>query len=202
MSPRTRALLLRQLHHWHWMSSALALACMLLFSITGITLNHAADIEARPERRSGEFLLPDPARPLLDTLEAGTPLPAALVAAIDEGAQLDVKGVIPELSEREAYIALPRPGGDAWLSIDRRTGEVIYEETDRGLIALLNDLHKGRDSGVAWRWLIDIFAAICIIFCLTGLALLWLHARRRPSTWPITGLGLILPLLLVLFLVP
>ncbi|RYZ79696.1 MAG: hypothetical protein EOO68_38485, partial [Moraxellaceae bacterium] len=31
---------------WHWMSSAICFACMLLFSVTGITLNHAADIES------------------------------------------------------------------------------------------------------------------------------------------------------------
>ena len=36
------------LRQWHWLSSALCLAGMLLFAITGITLNHAAQIEAKP----------------------------------------------------------------------------------------------------------------------------------------------------------
>lgn len=34
------------LRQWHWVSSALCLAGMLLFAVTGITLNHATDIEA------------------------------------------------------------------------------------------------------------------------------------------------------------
>src|SRR5438067_8453590 len=46
-SPR-RALWLRKLHQWHWISSALCLMAMLLFSITGFTLNHASQIETKP----------------------------------------------------------------------------------------------------------------------------------------------------------
>ena len=52
-----------------------------------------------------------------------------------------------EWSGREIYVALPQPGGDAWLSIDLATGEVQYERTDRGWISYLNDLHKGRNTG-------------------------------------------------------
>jgi uncharacterized protein len=40
---------LRTLHQWHWISSALCLLGMLLFSVTGITLNHASQIEAQPQ---------------------------------------------------------------------------------------------------------------------------------------------------------
>jgi uncharacterized protein len=39
---------LQQLHQWRWISSAACLVGMLLFSITGITLNHASQIEAVP----------------------------------------------------------------------------------------------------------------------------------------------------------
>ncbi len=45
--------------------------------------------------------------------------------------------------------ALPRPGGDAWLSVERDSGAISYEITDRGWIAYLNDLHKGRKPGTA-----------------------------------------------------
>ena len=39
---------LRTLHQWHWISAAVCLIGMLLFAVTGITLNHAAQIEAKP----------------------------------------------------------------------------------------------------------------------------------------------------------
>ena len=43
-----RAFWLKQLHTWHWVSAAICLVGMLLFAITGITLNNATHIEASP----------------------------------------------------------------------------------------------------------------------------------------------------------
>ena len=96
---------------------------------------------------------------------------------------------------------LPRPGGDAWLRIDLADGGAEYESTDRGWISYLNDLHKGRNAGPAWSWFIDIFAGACLVFCVTGFFILQMHAGRRPMTWPMVGLGLLVPCLLALLLV-
>ena len=105
-----------------------------------------------------------------------------------------------EWSDAEVYVGLPRPGGDAWLSIDRETGVVIYETTDRGAVSWLNDLHKGRNTGPVWFWFLDIFAGAAILFCLTGLVLLSMHAPRRPPTWFIVGAGLLVPAIIAVFL--
>jgi hypothetical protein len=40
--PRRRAFWLKHLYRWHWISSAACLIGMLLFTVTGLTLNHAA----------------------------------------------------------------------------------------------------------------------------------------------------------------
>ena len=197
-----RSFWLKQLHTWHWVSSAICLVGMLLFAITGITLNHAGAIEADPvvsERAA--TLLP----PLLATLNATTDAKAVVPPVVRDwiAAELsvDLGGKPGEWSEDEVYVGLPRPGGDAWLSIDRGSGAVAYELTSRGWISYLNDLHKGRNAGEAWRWFIDVFAVACLAFCLTGLILLQLHARHRPMTWPTVGLGLVVPVLIaVLFI--
>ena len=106
-----------------------------------------------------------------------------------------------EWSEDEVYLSLPGPGSDAWLSIDKATGAVEYEHTDRGWVSYLNDLHKGRNTGPAWRWFIDLFAVACLVFCITGLLLLQLHAGQRRLTWPMVGFGLLLPVLIALLLI-
>ena len=36
------------MRQWHWISAAVCLIGMLLFAITGITLNHASQIESKP----------------------------------------------------------------------------------------------------------------------------------------------------------
>ncbi|MFH5806771.1 PepSY-associated TM helix domain-containing protein [Alienimonas sp. DA493] len=194
---------MRTMLQWHWTSSAVCLVGMLLFAGTGITLNHAGQIPAEPEITTAEAVLPSELLAELAEVDADgdAPLPPATAAWLSERFGKPI-GVRPaEWSEDEAYLSMPGPGSDAWLAIDRVSGDVEFEATDRGWIAYFNDLHKGRHTGAAWRWFIDVFSAATFVFCLTGLYLLWFHARRRPSTWPLVGLGLIGPLLLALLFV-
>nr|WP_206861394.1 PepSY-associated TM helix domain-containing protein [Lysobacter changpingensis] len=197
-----RGFWLRTLHSWHWISSAICLVGMLLFAITGITLNHSAAIEAQPETLTRKVEMPASVLRALGTREDGNaPLPATVSDWLGDVLPVSIGTQEAEWSEDEVYLALPRPGGDAWLSIDRASGAVEYERTTRGAIAYLNDLHKGRNAGAAWRWFIDVFALACLVFCITGLFLLQMHARQRRMTWPYVALGLALPLLLALLFI-
>jgi len=200
--PQRRAFWLKTLHQWHWISSALCLIGLLLFAATGITLNHAADIEAKPRVSKRQTVLPESLRPLLVTPAAkDAPLPGAVAGWLADNLKVSAAGRAGEWSPDEVYVALPRPGGDAWLSIDIISGEVSYEKTDRGWISYFNDLHKGRNTGSAWSWFIDVFAVACFVFAVTGLFLLQLHGGSRPATWPVVALGVLLPLLLVLLFI-
>lgn len=201
--PRRKTFWLKQLHTWHWISSAVSLVGLLLFAITGFTLNHAADIEAKPAVTSKAAALPAPLRPLVapdNRPDAKKPLPPQVVGWVEAHFPARAGGEA-EWSADEIYLALPRPGGDGWVSIDRASGEVTSEFTDRGWVSYLNDLHKGRNSGTAWKWFIDIFAFACLVFALTGLVLLQLHAAKRPITWPLVALGLAIPAGLAIFFI-
>ncbi|MCH2338754.1 PepSY-associated TM helix domain-containing protein [Pseudomonas sp. NPDC047963] len=189
------------LRQWHWISSALCLVGMLLFAITGITLNHAAQIEARSVTTERQATLPQMLQQALLTHPPATGVPDTLRQWLEDELNIDLTERDAEWSDGELYIALPRPGGDAWLSLTLDSGELLYESTDRGWISYLNDLHKGRNTGAAWSWFIDIFAAVCVLFSLTGLLLLQRHAAGRPTTWPLIGLGLVIPVLLALLVI-
>ncbi|RZI61638.1 MAG: hypothetical protein EOP37_07845 [Rubrivivax sp.] len=197
---------LKQLHQWHWISSAICLIGMILFAVTGITLNHAADIESKPAIVSKTARLPGelaaPLKPAsADESDSKAPVPAPVRAWLTKELGRAIDGREAEWNRDEIYLALPRPGGDAWIRIARDSGEVEFEDTDRGWISYLNDLHKGRHAGVAWSWFIDIFAVACLLFSITGLLILKFHAVSRPSTWPLVGLGLVIPALLALLLI-
>ena len=193
---------LRVLHKWHWISSAICLVAMLLFAVTGITLNHATALETRPVVTKHTLQIPAPVLRGLGTREDGNaPLPPRVADWLRERLPVSIGAQPAEWSADEVYLSLPRPGGDAWLSIDRETGAVEFEGTSRGALAYLNDLHKGRNTGAAWNWFIDLVAIACLVFCVTGLFLLQLHARERRSTWPLVALGLVVPVLLALIFI-
>jgi hypothetical protein len=194
---------LKQLHTWHWMSSAISLIGLLLFAITGFTLNHAADIEAAPKSVERATQLPAPLLAQVkpdDKPDSKKPFPAPVAKFIESELPIQADGVA-EWSADEIYLAKPRPGGDGWISIDRETGAVTSESSSRGWVAYLNDLHKGRNAGTVWKWFLDIFVLACVIFSLTGLVLLWMHSKHRKSTWPIVAMGLVIPALIAIFLI-
>lgn len=198
-----RSFWLKQLHQWHWISAAISLVGLILFAVTGITLNHASAIKLEPVVVEKTATLPAPLVERLAALPAETtdPVPAAVARWADAEFGASIGGRATETNDTEVYIDLRGPGSGAWLSIDRASGEATYERTDNGWIAYLNDLHKGRDTGLAWRLFIDVFAVACAVFAFTGLALLWLHSRGRPSTWPIVALGVVIPVILALLFI-
>ncbi len=184
----------------------MCLVGMVLFSITGFTLNHASLIGAKPEVTTRTAELPEP---LLAQLRQGwerdgdeaAAVPALVAAWLGENLSVRVDGRQTEWSDDEIYVSLPRPGGDAWLTVDLQDGAVTHELTDRGWLSYFNDLHKGRNTGSAWSLFIDVFAFAALVFAVTGLLLLKMHASNRPGTWPMVGLGLVLPLLLAILFV-
>ena len=198
-----RAQWMRQLRQWHWISGALSLVAMLLFAITGITLNHSSAIEAKPRTTTQNAALDAAAIAALAAAPktARAQIPASVAEAVAAKLGVDIAGRDAEWSETEAYISLPRPGGDAWVSIDRASGDMTYEVTDRGWISYLNDLHKGRHTGPAWSLFIDVFAMASVVFCMTGLLLLQMYAKSRSMTWPLVGFGFALPVLLAILFI-
>jgi uncharacterized protein len=195
---------LKQFYAWHWISSAACLVGILLFAVTGVTLNHAGAIPARETVTKAAGRLPPGIR---ERLAASIPpggkgaVPRELAEWAATALSLGIAGRDAEWNGAEIYVSLPRPGGDAWLTADLETGEVNYERTDRGWIAYLNDLHKGRHTGVAWKWFLDVFAVACVVFSVTGLLLLQWHAGNRPWTWPLVALGLVVPALLAILFI-
>jgi len=191
----------RQLRQWHWISSAVCLVLMLMFAITGVTLNHADLFEEGGQSVVREVALPDELHERLSRIAQGATVPDALVDEIRRLTQADLSKRKVDNQYGEMVFDLAGPGRDRVLTIDLNAQSMTYEVTDRGTVAMFNDLHKGRHSGSAWKFLIDLSAAFFVIFALTGFGLLALHARGRVSTWPLTGLGLVVPVAVFLLLV-
>jgi len=81
------------------------------------------------------------------------------------------------------------PGYTADTFIDRDTGKYDLTETRMGWGAIINDLHKGRDTGWGWKVLIDASAILMTLVSVSGLALIFFLARRRVSGLAWLGAG-------------
>lgn len=190
----------RTTHLLHWISAAVCFTALALFTITGITLNHAGSIGGQPVIETHAALVPASLRATLAAhAAADSPLPVALRRWIETELDVPVDDATVEWSDAEIYLSAPGPGRDAWVSIDRASGAARSESTDRGWVAYFNDLHKGRNTGLAWRVFIDVVAGAVLFFALTGLLLLQIQARQRPSTWPLVIGGTVFALGLMYF---
>jgi hypothetical protein len=56
----------------------------------------------------------------------------------------------------------------------------------------MNDLHKGRDTGTAWSWVIDVSAIFLVLISLSGLILLLFIKKKRISGIILAIIGLFL----------
>ncbi len=188
----------RTMHLWHWISAAVCFAALILFTVTGITLNHASAFSASPRVESRQATLPEQQSALITGETAPAALPEPLEDWLEKEFGIDLANASVEWSDEELYLSAPGPGRDAWISIDRATGEVKSETTDRGWLAYFNDLHKGRNTGLVWTIFIDVVAAAVLFFAITGMVLLWIQARQRKSTWPLItgGVGLVVALMI------
>ena len=95
-----------------------------------------------------------------------------------------IRGALADfrVDDGECVVSFKGPGYAADAFIDRESGHYRLTETYHGFIAVINDLHKGRDTGPVWSVVIDVSAVLMTFISLTGLVLLfYLKLRRIPG---------------------
>jgi len=170
---RHAASLLRGLHI---QLSMVSFAILLFFAVTGLTLNHA-DWFTAGHAVSRHF------QGALDAKWVKPPDTAVAKLEVVEYLRRvhGVKGAVSDflIDESQCTVSFKGPGYAADIFVDRATGKYELTENRLGLVAILNDLHKGRDSGRSWSWLIDASAILMTVVSLSGFALIFFFRRRR-----------------------
>jgi len=173
----------RRFAHWaRWLHTYLSMcsfAILLFFAITGFTLNHAEwfDTAQRTSRVQGTV---QPS--LLHTADLKKVDQAGLVDALRRahGIPSAANGEF-QVDDTTCSISFKGPGYEADAIIDRETGKYDLTVSRFGLVAILNDLHKGRDAGHIWSEVIDFSALFMTFVALTGLTLIFYLTKRRGS---------------------
>jgi hypothetical protein len=173
---KTRSIKLAALARWlHLYLSLFGFATILFFAVTGLTLNHAAWFESGGEREREQQL--EVPRDLLDPPEE-----AALAGWLHTNA--GVHGEVYDFSADEEHVSivLKGPGYAVDAEVDVARASVSVRERQLNSWAILDDLHKGRDSGAVWSWVIDVSAVLMALSAATGLwLLLYIQRRRNPG---------------------
>ena len=180
----------------HIYSSMFGLVAILFFSVTGITLNHPSwTFGSKTTEETAKGVMPK------EWLGSADKEPAKLEIVEHLRREHKVRGLVDDFTvdESECSITLKGPAYSADVFLDRESGK--YEVTQRfaGATAFFNDLHKGRDSGKAWAWVIDLSAGLLIIVSITGIALL-LYIKRRRRNGLLSTLGGFVVLLVILWI--
>jgi uncharacterized protein len=170
-----------QIYKWarwlHVYISTGTLLLVLFFSLTGITLNHPDWMfGTEPVRTTVEGALPE-------SWKTGDTVNWLEVAEYLRNEQ-SVHGEVSDYrnDDTEAQISFNAPGYSADAFINMEDGSFSLSTDSQGWVAVMNDLHRGRDSGTIWKWIVDLSGAFLILVSVTGLALLlFLKKIRTPG---------------------
>ena len=153
----------------HVYVSMALLTLLLFFSVTGITLNHPEWFsEHQAEIKEVELAVD---LKLINNPPLSLDQIAEVAAVVEQELALSLASAVIESTNDELFFSIKRAGENTAITLDLASGELFFERTDYGLWALLNDLHKGRNTSDFWGWIIDITSVLCIVFAISGFIL-------------------------------
>ncbi|MCU1365038.1 MAG: peptidase [Ilumatobacteraceae bacterium] len=176
----------------HVYTSMISLLVVLFFGVTGITLNH-------PNWTFGDGPT--------TTVHTGT-LPAGwerdgtvdfLNVSEYVRNNFDVKGAVGDYSATttDGLISFKAPGYAADLTFKVPSGVFTLTVQEQGFVAVINDIHKGRDTDSSWAWVIDVSGGFLVVVALSGLGIQIFQKKRRRSALLVGGGATLVTLLLI-----
>lgn len=173
----------------HIYLSMISFIIVLFFSVTGLTLNHADFFQKNTSITQHKGTLEPSWVNATDTLKI-----KKLEIVEHFRNNYKVKGAVADFSiyDSEISVTFKAPGYAADVFINRSDASYSLMETNQGLMGFFNDLHKGRDTGKAWLWVIDISAILMTIISLSGLILLLYIKKKRLAGIVLLFTGLVI----------
>jgi len=169
----------RKLHNYAAISLLLLLS---FFGVTGLTLNNPQWLSNNSYEEDVEISL--------NHYQRSQPLSFTPSQIQQLENQLDVSfsRIDWESDGDLAFLDSQMPGGFVSGELNLSSGLINASLTHYGIWGWLNDLHKGRHTGLAWKLLLDISSLIILIFCVSGLVLI-LPSRRHLKPSAMVGLA-------------
>ncbi|HVQ41010.1 MAG TPA: PepSY-associated TM helix domain-containing protein [Vicinamibacterales bacterium] len=178
----------------HIYASMAGFVLVLLFAVTGITLNHQDAGWGEPVTTSFDVTIS------ADAAKAGDA--GHIEAALQSAINITTPASSFKAYDDEINVAFHSPGRRIQALIDRATGRTKVVWETRGGVGILNDLHKGTETGRTWRWIVDVTAVLIGFSALTGILTLVSLPKRRTLGLLTTLAGTVAVLLIYWLFVP
>lgn len=176
----------------HIYVSMISFIIVLFFSATGLTLNHADFFTGEPKVKNVTGNID---KAWVEGTDTNTIKKLEIVEFLRKVHHITAGLSEFRIEESQCSISFKGPGYGADAFVERATGAYEINIMQAGTIAILNDLHKGRDSGSTWSWIIDISAILMVVISLTGLILLLYIKRKRLPGIILLIIGLLLSIM-------
>jgi hypothetical protein len=160
----------------HIYGSMISFAIVLFFYVTGITLNHPDFFAGEMKTLQEKGKLNPAWVNTKDTLHIAK---LQIVEALRKAHSIKAPVSEFRIEDDQCTVSFKGPGYAADAFITRNTGNYEITLLKAGVIGIMNDLHKGRDSGSKWAVVIDVAAALMLLISLSGLVLLLYIKRKR-----------------------
>lgn len=183
----------------HTYVSAAAFLLLLFFAFSGLLLNHPEWFQG--ERTEIEQVITLPSKTLHNAL--ATEFPAtALATAVKKNA--DIPGKLSSFEDLgDGYqLAFRGLGGSGSVFVDTDTGETEIRVRTATLTDKIHVLHKGKNTGALWSWIIDLTAYMTLGLSLFGFIILFTVKMRLKNSMRTIGVSLGLIAAAILFAVP
>ncbi|BAP37358.1 PepSY-associated TM helix domain-containing protein [Acinetobacter guillouiae] len=165
----------RYVHGW---LSAFAFIVLIFFAVTGLILNHPEWFTPATDENTETITLPEN---VLTQIKGQENPSTQIVDYLRQHHAVIGRYKSGEVMDNEVMIHLASPAGstDIWVTLDNGQAEITLKPAST--VSLISDLHRGKNAGKAWTWLIDISAIIITILSLAGY-ILFLSIKTRLKT--------------------
>jgi len=127
---------------------------------------------------------------------------AAVKAALQSSLHITTPASSYEAYDEEIDVAFHSPGRRVHAIVNRTDGSVKVVSETRGTIGIINDLHKGMETGAAWRWIVDATAILIGFSAVSGIVTLVSLPKRRLPGLLTTAAGALVVLAIYWWFVP
>ncbi|GAB3258610.1 PepSY-associated TM helix domain-containing protein [Chitinimonas naiadis] len=189
----------RQSRMLHAYLSAFAFIALMFFSLSGLLLNHPDWFKGKNKAVDNNFKLS-----AAELAEAQKSDDHARALAAIVASHIPLKGEFKsgEIIDGEAQIRFEGVSGKSDLLVTLADGQVDATVERATVTTMLHDLHRGKNSGRAWFWIIDISAILVLLLSILGYVLFFTLRFRLATSLKLTAVSLGLLGLVLLVFVP